>query len=144
MLFIMMIFLSLAFLSCASGPTSVEKVKLERQDRAYDRYVNEHRTANKKDLEDPGIYYYRRAFYVVISLSDAGVASYPEWAGEKLIKSFLSYKIIDQQSFSLEEFASLILHFEAKEITDGRYTAIVSVRVPARAILDFRNNLIPD
>ena len=133
--------LFLAFQSCAGRPTSVEKVELERQERAYDRYVDEHRAANKKDLERPGIYYYRKAFYVVISLTSTGIDSYPEWAGEKLVSSFVSYRIIDRSKFTLEDFASLILNFEvADEIDDGR-TTIVQVMVPEKAVLEFRKNL---
>ena len=138
----LLVVLIIAFQSCATaGMSSVEKVEFERQNRAYDRYVDDHIAKNKKALVKPGIHYYKKAFYVVISLTDSGVDSYPEWAGEKLVSNFLSYKIIDKDDFTMEDYANYILEFEVVEEIDTGYTNIVQVKVPEKATRVFRKDL---
>jgi hypothetical protein len=127
--------------ACATKLTSAERVELERRERAYDRFVNEHRVGNRQQLERPGIYYYRRAFYVVISLTASGTDSYAEWAGEKLVSSLVGYRIVDKDEVSLEQFASLILDFEIAGTKEEGRTTIVQVRIPERSILEFRKAL---
>jgi len=134
---------NLLFLSCATAKmSSVEKVELERQNRAYDRYVREHEVNDKDDLDKTGIHHYKNAFYVVISLTDSGIDNYADWAGNKLVSSMMSYNIFDVANMTQEEYAAFILKFKVISERDTGFTNIVQVRIRERDIKSFREQLL--
>ena len=134
------ILLPLIFISCASGPTSAEKVKLERQQRTYERYIKEHTAKNDKDLEKPGIYFYKNNFYVVIGVSDKGADSYPDLACNKLVSSLISYDILEENLISSEEYYDLVLKFKEAGYIEGDYTNTMQVKIAEKDIRKFRES----
>jgi hypothetical protein len=132
------------FLSCSSGPKSSELVKLERQQRAYERYMREHSTKDKDELLKPGIYSYKKNIWVVISVSDTGVDSYPELACQKLLNSVIAYDILDKNEISKEEYSALVLEFEEAGFIEGDITNIIQVRIPEKRFAKFRKTYAKD
>ncbi len=124
--------------SCASEPKASVMVKAERQQRAYERYIAEHTTESEEDLLKPGIYVYDKQFWVVISLSDTGVDSYPEWACKKLLSSLSAYDIIDEDEISPEEYSALVLEFEEAGFIEGKITNIFQVTISVKEMDKFR------
>lgn len=130
--------------SCASRPSSSERVKLERQQRAYERYAREHTTKEKDDLLKAGIYFYKKNIWVVISVSDTGVDSYPELACKKLLNSMLAYDILEEKEISREEYSSLVLEFEEAKFIEGGITNIIQVTISEKKFLKFRKDYLKE
>ena len=124
--------------SCASEPKASVMVKAERQQRAYERYIEEHTVETEEELLQPGIYVYDKQFYVTISLSDTGVDGYPEWAAKKLINSLIAYDILDVEEISNEEYSALVLEFEEAGYIEGDITNIFLVTVSLKEMDKFR------
>ena len=118
--------------SCAGSISSQTQVVLDREERAYVRFKADHALKNKKDLERAGMYYDGKNFYVVLSLSDAGIDQYPEWAADKLLTSLYGYRALDQSLVSRNEFSNLVLQFEIEEILEGKYENITRIRLRRR------------
>ena len=134
----------LVVFSCASKPSSAEKVKLERQQRAYERLLKEITIDDKAQLERAGMYYFKKQIWVVISLSDSGVDSFPEWAAKKLLSKMMSYDVIEAELISEEEYSELVLMFEEVGFIEGSITNISQVVIKEKDLQRFRKTYAED
>ncbi len=132
--------LPLILASCAGSVDSPTQVVLDREERAYDRFKNDHALKNKKDLERAGMYYDGKFFYVVLSLSDSGIDQYPEWAADKLLTSLYGYRALNQNMVSKNEFSKLVLQFEIEEVLEGKYENIARIRLREKDMERFRRS----
>ena len=126
--------------SCAGSIDNQAQVVLDREERAYDRFKADHALKSKNDLKRAGMYYDGKNFYVVLSLSDAGVDQYPEWAADKLLTSLYGYRALNQNMVSKNEFSNLVLQFEIEEVLEGKYENITRIRLREKDMEKFRKS----
>jgi hypothetical protein len=129
--------LAVILVSCAGRPDSRSRMDAENRSRSYQRFRTDHQISSRKELEKTGIYYDGRFFYIVISLTDSGTDSYPEWACDRFLSMLDGYGVVDLYLVSDEEFYRLALDFTLEEIVEGEYENLARVSIRERDVEKF-------
>jgi hypothetical protein len=127
-------------ISCAGGPSAESIVRDEARSRTYERFKADHELEGKDDLENPGIYYDGKTFYIVMGLSDSGTDRFPEWACDTFLTGLYGYHAADQRLVSDEEFFEFVLDFSLDDIIEDKYSSRAVVSVKERFVLKFLEN----
>ena len=124
--------------SCASSRVDYkEMIKPENNRRAYERLISDHELKERSLLNSPGLHYYGKAFFVVISLTDSGMDSYSEWAARKLLEKLYAYKIISKNNVSEEDFYLFSGKFKIDTVTQKNYENIAIIKIKENDVIKF-------